>query len=97
MSHKMTCPGCDAHTSGVVTAFDEGEPCPYCGLPATATAEILDARERHANAELTQKYEDAVKRIGHLEAERNALRAALNDVKMAISRADEATKNSGAS
>lgn len=34
MSDKMTCPGCDAHTSSVLGAVERGEPCPYCGLSA---------------------------------------------------------------
>ena len=97
MSRKMTCPGCEAHTSGVVTAYEEGEPCPYCGLPAMATEEILSARQRAADADLTKRYEEVVKRAARLEAERNALRAALADVKMAVGRADEAMKNSGTS
>lgn len=88
----MTCPGCDAYSSGVVTAFEEGEPCPYCQLPATATAEILDAREHHANAELTQRYEEAVKRIGRLETENHALRGAVNVVRQAVRQADEIVK-----
>lgn len=90
VSRKMTCPGCDAHTSSVVTAFDEGDPCPYCGLPATATEEILDARKRAADADLTRRYEDLVKRVAGLEAERNALRSALNNVKQAVRQADDA-------
>lgn len=84
----MTCPGCNAHTSGVVTAFEEGDPCPYCGLPATATAEILDARKRSADAELTKRYEEAVKRAGRLEAENHALRGALNNLLMAARQAE---------
>lgn len=89
----MTCPGCDAYTSGVVTAFEEGEPCPYCRLPATATAEILDARKRSADAELTKRYEEAVKRIGGLEAENHALRGALNNIRQAVRQADEVVKD----
>lgn len=93
MSRKMTCPGCDAHTSGVVAAYEDGEPCPYCGLPATATSEILDARSRAADADLTKRYEEAVKRVGLLEAENLALRGALNGVRQAMRQADALVKD----
>lgn len=86
VSDKMTCPGCDAHTSGVLGAFKDGEPCPYCQLPATATEEILDARKRAADADLTKRYEELVKRNAQLETERNLLRAALNQVTAAVQR-----------
>lgn len=88
MSRKMACPGCDSYSSTILRAFEDGEACPACGLPATATAEILDARKRTADADLTKRYEEAVKRIGRLEAENHALRGALNNLLMAARQAE---------
>jgi hypothetical protein len=34
VADKTTCPGCESYTSGVLAAFRNGEPCPYCGLAA---------------------------------------------------------------
>lgn len=92
MSRKMTCPGCDAHTSGLVAAYEEGEPCPYCGLPASATSEILDARRRAADADLTKRYEEVVKHVARLEVENRTLRGALNGVRQAMRQADATMK-----
>jgi hypothetical protein len=54
---KMTCPGCDAHTSAVGIAYRDGDPCPYCGLPAEETLQrVKTARitaERSESARLS--------------------------------------------
>ena len=57
----MTCLGCDAHTSGVLQAFEDGEPCPNCGLSAEATLEIQTVRRSHADGELKAKCEQVLK------------------------------------
>jgi len=69
MSNTMTCEGCDADSSSVRSAYEDGQPCPYCGLPAGATTELLTARKRGADealikrcAELEAKAADAVYR-----------------------------------
>ena len=92
VSSKLECPGCGSYSSTILRAFEDGEVCPACGLPATATAEILDARKRAADAELTTRYEEAVKRVGRLETENHALRGALNSVRQALRQADEIVK-----
>lgn len=86
MADKETCPGCDSTTSNVLRAFEDGEPCPHCGLSASAAQEIDAARERHANAELTEKYAEAVKRADKAEQEASELRRYLADVKAVIDR-----------
>lgn len=80
----MTCPGCDARTSLVLARFLDGEPCPSCGLSAAAAAEVLDARKRGADADLTHRYAVAVKRADLAEAEVARLREKLDRVREAL-------------
>ena len=61
MSDKMECPGCGSYSSTILGAFERGERCPTCGLHPSATREILAARKRAADADLTAKYERLVK------------------------------------
>ena len=61
MGQKMTCPGCDSHTSSVLYAFENGKQCPNCGLSAAATLEIQTVRRAQADAQLKEKYEQAIK------------------------------------
>lgn len=86
MSAKLTCPGCNSHTSDVLGAVRAGMPCPSCGLSASAITEVLTARERGANEELTAKYEAVVIRAGRAETEVRALRAKLEDLRELIAR-----------
>lgn len=62
MSDKMGCPGCGSHSSSILAAYEEGGPCPYCGLSAEAITQVIKARENHANEELIEKYTEAVAR-----------------------------------
>lgn len=78
MSDKMTCPGCDAHSSTVLSRFNDGQPCKFCGLSAPAALEILAVRERQADAELTAKLEEALKRADKAEDQVRRLRIHLN-------------------
>jgi hypothetical protein len=61
MGRKMTCPACDARTSSVLAAFEEGRPCPNCGLSAEAALEIDDVQQRRADEELKARLEQAIK------------------------------------
>lgn len=70
----MTCPGCQSHTSDVLRAYDEDEPCPHCGLPASATDQVLAARRKAADADLTARYEELAVRVGRAESEAVRLR-----------------------
>jgi hypothetical protein len=74
MSEKMTCPGCQSHTSDVRRAYDEDEPCPHCALPASATDQVLAARRKAADADLTARYEELAVRVGRAESEAVRLR-----------------------
>lgn len=81
MADKMICPACDSYASDILRAFNEGEPCPVCNLSASVTAEILRARERGANTELTEKYTEAMIRMGEAEAEAAKLRSQLSRIR----------------
>lgn len=88
MSDKMTCPGCDAHTSAVYTAYGDGEPCPYCGLSHEAAYELIDIRQTvrvsRANDEVKAIAEEALKRAGRAEAENERLRRQVDAVRAAL-------------
>ena len=84
MSDKMTCPGCDAHTSDVAQAHYEDQPCPYCGLSASAMREILAVRRKQADEELKTAAEDALVKLGRAEGELRTLRYRLQRVEQAF-------------
>lgn len=56
MGSRETCPACRARTSDVFFAFQRGEECPNCGLPAGVAAKVLEVQRRHASAELLGEY-----------------------------------------
>lgn len=61
MSDKMSCLGCDAYSSSVLEAFNDGEPCPYCGLSAATTLELQTVRKARSDEALKAKCEQALK------------------------------------
>lgn len=85
MSRKMSCPACNAHTSSVLAAFEEGHPCPYCGLSAEAALEIDEVRQRRADEDLKGRLETAIK-------ERDAAQRELRLVKARLERITELVK-----
>lgn len=82
MSRKMTCPACNAYTSSVLAAFEEGQPCPYCGLSADAALEIDGVRQQRADENLKARLEKAIK-------ERDAAHRELRLVKSRLERITE--------
>lgn len=82
MSRKMTCPACNAHLSSVLAAFEEGRPCPNCGLSAEAALEIEGVRMRRADEDLKARLEAAIK-------ERDAAQRELRLVKARLKRITE--------
>lgn len=84
MSEKMICPACDAYTSSVLQAFEEGEPCPSCALPALVAAEIVAARARGADAKLIKNYQESTKRERAAEARARELEWRLKEVRLAL-------------
>jgi DNA repair exonuclease SbcCD ATPase subunit len=69
MSEKMTCPGCDSHTSSVLNAFENGSACPVCGLSCEATEEILAVRDKKASNDLKTRVEELLKEKSKAEDE----------------------------
>lgn len=84
MSNKMTCPACNAHLSSVRMAFETGEPCPECGLSATAAIEVLGVQSKRGDESLKQQLADALIRAGRAEAEATKLREKLARIRWAV-------------
>lgn len=81
MSDRMTCPGCNVHTSSVLNAFENDRPCPHCGLSVEATAELLEVREKVANDELKTKLTAALLRADKAERRIYRLEDAIREIK----------------
>ncbi len=84
MSEKLECPGCGAYTSDVLWKYEHAEPCPHCGLSFEAHAEIREVRRKHADKEVTQKYEEARKLADRLETELRQAEHRLNCIRSAV-------------
>jgi len=84
MASKMTCPACNAHTSSVLDKFDEGEPCPHCGLSADAAREILNIRKTQAEDALKDRMVVLVKERDAAIQEARLLRYRLRQVQEAM-------------
>lgn len=80
MADKATCPACDSETSTIYRAFNEGEACPYCGLPADAANAVLAARERGASEQLVERAALAEQRAAKAEQEIGRLRGRLDRI-----------------
>lgn len=55
----------------------DGDPCPYCGLPAEAGRLIEEARSRGVKGKVLKRLADAETRAVEAEAENARMRAAL--------------------
>jgi hypothetical protein len=84
MGRRMLCPACGSYTSSIVAAFEEGEPCPACGLPASAAAAVIEVKARQAGEEVTQRAVRAELRAAAAEEELRWLRRVLASVKAAV-------------
>jgi hypothetical protein len=80
VSNKMTCPGCDAHSSTITQAFTTGEPCPCCGLSAEAAAEIYAIRSSRADEELRSRAEQIARDRDQWRARAQAAEEKLSDI-----------------
>jgi hypothetical protein len=81
---KRWCPGCENVLSSIGTAFNDGEPCPNCGLPAEAAEAIEKAQVRGASDGLAKRTADAEIRAAKAEAEVSILRARLAEIRRAL-------------
>lgn len=92
MGNKMTCPACDSHTSAVLAAFDEGNPCPYCGLSAGAALEIQTVRLKRADEELKTHLVTAIKERDEAQRELGWAKQRLEKIGEALGEAADRTK-----
>jgi len=51
----MECPGCGAYSSSVLIPVQRGEPCPFCGLSASAITEVHAVRQARGDAALRER------------------------------------------
>lgn len=86
---KRTCPACDSWTSSVGIAFRDGEPCPYCGLPAEAVEALDRAAERGAEQSMVDMAAKAEVRATNAEAEVRRLRGLLREILWSAQLAEE--------
>lgn len=92
MGQKMTCPACDSHSSSVLNAFEEGRPCPNCGLSAQAALEIQMVRQRRADEDLKAKLETAIKERDEAQRELRWAKQRLEQIGEALTEAADRTK-----
>ena len=81
MSEKMTCPGCNSHTSGVLFAVREGRRCPYCGLSPAAILEVNAIQLSKADQDLKDRAEKAIVAEAKLESELAWCKSQLNKIR----------------
>lgn len=75
VSDKMECPGCGACTSGVLAAFSEGAPCPYCGLSHGTASEVRRVRRAQADEQLKERLAGVLQELDRTrQAQRSAER-----------------------
>ena len=70
----------------ILAAFQRGEPCPSCALPADAARQVLDARRKGAEEGLTRAYAQVLKRALDAERERDDLRGRLLEMREVANR-----------
>lgn len=89
MADKAECPACESYTSDNLRARDNGEPCPFCGLPADAAQEIERAVERGANKNLAKHAATAERRAADAEREVLRLRVLLDRARRVLAETEQ--------
>lgn len=84
MSDKMPCPGCDGYSSSILAKVAEGEPCPFCGLSASAVLEISTLRRKQADEELKTRLETALVELDRMKTEAAELRRQVSRARLAL-------------
>jgi hypothetical protein len=84
MSNKMTCPGCNSHTSAVLSDYMAGDPCRYCGLSASATEEILAVRRSVADEALKARLEEVLRKFDEADRRAAGLERKLSDIRRVL-------------
>lgn len=77
---KQMCPACDSETSAIGLAFRDGEPYPYCGLPAEAAEAVIGARKRGASEQVLERMARAEARAAMAERRLSHLLGTLSDI-----------------
>lgn len=94
MSNKTLCPGCDGYSSSITAAVNDGDPCPFCGLPATVILAVEEARKKGADEALIERAVTATQRLVEQQAEVEAARRLVTDLRLALSHYDAAIEES---
>jgi hypothetical protein len=84
MSEKLTCPGCNSHTSEIFRAISTDDPCPYCGLSARAIIEIDRVRSARADTQLIERTEELIIANSHLQRDYDDLMRRLVAIRSAV-------------
>lgn len=84
----MICPGCDGYTSSILMAVRDGQPCPYCGLSASAITEIDALQQNRADEELKARLEAAIKDRDAAQAKAARLERQLARITSAVRQVD---------
>lgn len=80
----MECPGCNAYSSSVLVKVSQGEPCPFCGLSASAISEILAVRRKRGDEELKERLAKALIELDQVKAEAARLRGQVASARRAL-------------
>lgn len=84
MSDKMECPGCGSYTSSVLAKVSQGEPCPHCGLSASAVNEIHAVYRKRGDDELKERLAKALTELDRVKAEAARLRGQVVGARRAL-------------
>lgn len=84
MGNRMTCPVCGSHTSSVLYAVRDGEPCPHCGAPADVIERVNALQETRADSTLKAELERTIIELGKVTAERDRLALIVAAVQQAV-------------
>jgi hypothetical protein len=89
MSERMKCPGCGTGSSSVLTAYQEDEPCPYCGLSNLAMAEILEIQKTRADTDLKATLTEEIKLRTAAQAKVRQLEYRLDQIRETLAAPDQ--------
>lgn len=84
MGSTQTCPACRNHTQSIHHAFRDGEPCPVCGLPAHAAAQVLEFQAAHRDSAVMEQYKEMAARALTAEQQVRVLNERIRLVRAAM-------------
>ena len=88
MGERMTCPVCDAHTSGVLSAVRDGGPCPYCNAPAELILEVTSLKARATDEKIVQRVQELGVQLGKAQGENERLQRLVMNIRDALAQYD---------